>query len=517
MNVSAPVTPAVSISAPSSSICGGTNVNFTAIPMAGGLAPAYQWKVNGVNAGTNSATFSSSTLANNDVVTVEFTSSESCVTSPTAISNAIAMSVTSPQAPQVSISASTVTICTGDMVQFTATPTAGGSSPTYQWKINGVNAGTSSASFGSSSLANNDVVSVELTSSESCVTSSTAVSNSISITVNSALVPTASISTMDTMVCEGQSVFFSASIANGGSAPTYQWKVNGVNAGSGFATFSTSNLNDSDVVSLEILSSLSCASPAQVTSNSILMRIIKNPQITISTTPLPIAPLCGGDTLQLSASANSFGQQGIGNWTGPGVQGSKFIASLAGTGTHTLFYGYALLNAPFCSSTDSLVVQVENVPTPSISQSGMVLSCNQTGYTYQWIKDGSGVPGANAQSYTVTGNGLYSVRIGLSHCSEQSVPLAIGNFGMEELITATGFKLYPNPARQTATFEMLKPGVQKLSYELISFSGAVVLRNEIVAGGAIHHRFDMAHLAAGVYTLKVKAGEIEIRKKLMKM
>ncbi|MFM7714927.1 MAG: hypothetical protein ACKO7A_20130, partial [Microcystis sp.] len=32
--------------------------------------PVYQWKVNGNNSGTNAATFTTTTLANNDVVTV---------------------------------------------------------------------------------------------------------------------------------------------------------------------------------------------------------------------------------------------------------------------------------------------------------------------------------------------------------------------------------------------------------------------------------------------------------------
>lgn len=82
ITVNTSVTPSVAISANQTNICGGTLVSFTATPANGGSSPLYQWKVNGVNAGTNSPSFSSSTLANNDVVKVEVTSSESCVTSP---------------------------------------------------------------------------------------------------------------------------------------------------------------------------------------------------------------------------------------------------------------------------------------------------------------------------------------------------------------------------------------------------------------------------------------------------
>ncbi|MEZ5046274.1 MAG: hypothetical protein R2831_04710 [Chitinophagaceae bacterium] len=72
---SASVTPLLNISA-SSTICSGTLVNFTAIPNNGGSTPSYQWKLNGANVGSNSATYSSSSLNNNDIVTCVMTSSD---------------------------------------------------------------------------------------------------------------------------------------------------------------------------------------------------------------------------------------------------------------------------------------------------------------------------------------------------------------------------------------------------------------------------------------------------------
>jgi len=48
----------VSISASKNPFCSGTVVTFTTSPVNGGSSPAYQWKVNGNNAGTNSSLYS---------------------------------------------------------------------------------------------------------------------------------------------------------------------------------------------------------------------------------------------------------------------------------------------------------------------------------------------------------------------------------------------------------------------------------------------------------------------------
>ena len=90
----------VAISTPTTSICSGNNVTFTATPTAGGSTPSYQWKINGTNTGTNSPTFTSSTLNTNDSVTVVMTTNNSCV--QTATSNAIVLTVNpSPVSPTV--------------------------------------------------------------------------------------------------------------------------------------------------------------------------------------------------------------------------------------------------------------------------------------------------------------------------------------------------------------------------------------------------------------------------------
>ncbi len=102
----------VSISTSTTTICEGTLVHFTALPVNGGNPPLFQWKVNGVNSGTNSDIFSSSTLSNSDTVTCEMTSALPCASGSPATSTPAIITVT-PKPEAGVITALRDTICSG--------------------------------------------------------------------------------------------------------------------------------------------------------------------------------------------------------------------------------------------------------------------------------------------------------------------------------------------------------------------------------------------------------------------
>ena len=86
--------PVVTISSPITTICQGTKVTFTASPVNGGSAPAYQWFVNGAAvAGQTAATFETKELKNGDKVSVTLASSiQQCILPEPVVSNIITMS-----------------------------------------------------------------------------------------------------------------------------------------------------------------------------------------------------------------------------------------------------------------------------------------------------------------------------------------------------------------------------------------------------------------------------------------
>lgn len=268
---------AIAVTGGSNPSCTGSSVTFTATPVNGGSGPVYQWKVNGTNVGTNSSTYSSSTLTTGQIVTCVMTSNLPGATGSPATSNAITMTINSAAVPAVTIAltAGTNPSCAGSSRTYTATPVNGGSTPAYQWKVNGVNAGTNSATFTTTTLTNGQVVTCVLTSNLACASPTTATSAGLTATVNATVTPSVviAITSGSNPSAAGASVTFTATPTNGGTTPAYQWKVNGTNVGTNAATYTTTTLTNGQIVTCVMTSNATCPSPATATSNAITMTI----------------------------------------------------------------------------------------------------------------------------------------------------------------------------------------------------------------------------------------------------
>ncbi len=209
VQVSALITPTITILAfPSGTVCPGTIITFSANNSGAGANPAYQWQVNGVNAGTNASTFVAPILLNNDVVTVTVTPAVSCATTGAA---SYTVHVSATITPSVSITVSpSATVCTGSIITFSATPSNGGATPIFQWIKNGINSGTNSPTY-TLIPANGDQVYVLLTSSALCALPLTVSSNTIIITVGAGTpITTGTTST----ICTGDSTTLSSTGTN---------------------------------------------------------------------------------------------------------------------------------------------------------------------------------------------------------------------------------------------------------------------------------------------------------------
>ncbi|MEI8279331.1 MAG: T9SS type A sorting domain-containing protein, partial [Bacteroidota bacterium] len=317
MVVNPTVTPIISISAsPSSTVCTGTSVTYTATITNGGTTPSYQWVKNSINVGTNSSTYTY-TPNNGDIIKCVLTSNAACASSTTANSNIITMTVSGTITPNVSITvAPNDTVCAGTSVTLTANPIGGGTTPSYQWIKNGANAGTNSSTY--TYIPNNlDSVRCVLSSSAACASPTTANSNSIHMTVNPTVTPIISITVNpNDTVCAGTQVSFTANQTNGGISPTYQWIKNGMNSGTNNNTY-TYTPNNLDSVRCTLTSNATCASPALVSSNTIDITVdpIIHPTISLSGTTL--APV--GNPVTINATVTNAGSSYVITWMNHGI------------------------------------------------------------------------------------------------------------------------------------------------------------------------------------------------------
>ncbi|GAA4460392.1 hypothetical protein GCM10023093_02930 [Nemorincola caseinilytica] len=114
-------TASVSVGATATAICAGEHVTFTATPTNGGLAPSYQWRINGADVpGATFDAYTSSALADGDEVDVVMTG-YGCITSPNAVSGITTMTIT----PSPAVITGTTAICLHDVTSLGSSPTGG--------------------------------------------------------------------------------------------------------------------------------------------------------------------------------------------------------------------------------------------------------------------------------------------------------------------------------------------------------------------------------------------------------
>jgi hypothetical protein len=269
--VNTTVMPSVTLaSGAGDTVCSGTFTTFSVTTVGGGTAPAYQWSVSGIPVASGSS-YSYIPL-NGDIVTVMLTSSELCAVPATASSTKI-MIVQTKETPFVTVSANPGTeVCLGTNVTFSATPSFGGTAPSYLWYKGVFNTGVTSSTY-SYTPADGDVVFCVMTSNYHCRLANTATSTHITMKVDLALVPVVVITAAPgSIIAAGQAVTLNTTVANGGPAPTYQWLLNGVAIGGATnASYGSSSFADMDSVTCEVMSSGGCAGLSGF--NSITMHV----------------------------------------------------------------------------------------------------------------------------------------------------------------------------------------------------------------------------------------------------
>ncbi len=534
-----PSAPSVSITASTgTTICPGTIVKFTAVPVNAGNKPAYQWKKNGKNVGTNSTAYMDSTLKNGDSVLVVVTGNAPCATMPSANSNAIKFAVTPKLVPSISFTTNTgAAICPGTVVKFTAVAVNGGDVPVYAWRKNGKKTGLNSPFYTDSLLKNGDSVNVSLTSVAACAVPPVVASPWVKFTTSPKVKTMVTITDSGgTTICDGLKVTFTAAVINGGVNPAYQWIKNGAAAGINANTYMDSKLQTGDTVSVWVTTVVgNCSVVNPVRSNK--MGFVVNPKLTPSitiATNTASTTICAATKVTFTAMATNGGAGPLYLWrkNGAGVStsGNIYLDSALNNGdaiTCTVLSSETCRTADTAISNKLLFTVQAGIPaapstitglsTVKAGQAGAVYAVPKvTGVnTYAWVLPAGAMitAGQGTRSITVTWGstgGAVSVQAtsacGASAAVSKNI-IVTPSFTGDGNTTILSAGIYPNPATNVASLQVT--GYHgKVIVTITDMAGKVIKGKALLQNGKAmysqQYLLALNGLSAGMYIVTVK-------------
>ncbi|MBS7787306.1 T9SS type A sorting domain-containing protein [Flavobacterium sp. CYK-55] len=315
---------------------------FIATHSGAGVSPAYQWKLNGVNTGTNSNSYSNDNLANNDIITCELTADVDGCGSTIIYSNSLIIK-RNTEYPSINFkidsqsstvgcytaisnvkwnnnSTSNTFIDNNNMVKKTFSDNAwnGGASSISTVKNNGYIEFTASETNKSrmiglsSSDINSSYTSIQyafylenggaLYVYENGVqktgnigyTTGTALkiaveNNVVKYYKDNAVIYSSSITPSQPLIVDVSMYNIGATLSNiaianvstgefiathsgAGVSPAYQWKLNGVNTGTNSNSYSNDNLANNDIITCELTADVDGCGSTIIYSNSLIIK-----------------------------------------------------------------------------------------------------------------------------------------------------------------------------------------------------------------------------------------------------
>lgn len=363
-----------------------------------------------------------------------------------------------------------------------------------------------------------------------------AMTGSASVTIAPSVVPSVTVTktaTSDT-ICQGTAVTFSALPANAGSAPSYQWRVNGTVVGSG-SSYSYAPANH-DVITATVISSATCALPAAI-SQSVTMTVNTTYTPAVAVSLSPNDTVCRGTSVTFTATPSYGGTAPVLAWIKNGINvGSGTTYTYVPSNGDLVYCG--MISNYTCrtvnnvsSGTTTMVVNEPPVPVVTISANpGTTISKNETvtfsaavtnggpSPTYQWKLNGNAI--AAATSATFTGNSFDNNDVvkcevtSSGPCggvmSSDNVTITVNSVGVINVAAANiDVNVMPNPNKGEFTVkgDLATKDDVEVTLEVVNMLGQTIYSSKVTANhGNINERIRLDNtLANGMYMLNLRS------------
>lgn len=415
---------------------------------------------------------------------------------------------------------------------------------TYQWQQNtgtGYTSISNGANFNGTNTTTLQLINIPQSWNSfkyRCIVD-TDTSNAYTLLVNNSLAPSAQISHCPAVTCAGNSTNFTVMVTHGGITTSYQWQDSSNAAGWTNISGATSSTLTSYIppitgtkIRCAVTSSYSCASPAQVNSNTVILNFAASviPSVTIST---PQTTICAGASVTFLASPVNGGVNPSYQWQVNGSNvGTNSNAYTTSALTHGAQVRVILTSNVTCASpanvnSNIITMTVNALVQPSISITGnTTVNIGQStslsatavnggaGPQYKWqdstnTHSWQDISGATTAliNYTPsqTGNKIRCLLTSNANCL--SANTATSNTLIFTVTTVTainpmpgsyyGIKFFPNPASDFLYIDSLRVSDKWVTLEVLNTLGERVILLSV--SGKRNVQMPLANLSRGQY------------------
>jgi hypothetical protein len=314
--------------------------------------------------------------------------------------------------------------------------------------------------------------------------------NGFDIQIRSSNQPVISIDATPNVVCSGQSLTLLASGTGLGINPRYSWTIDGVLQNFESPSISIDTVNAITNASVQIISSLTCASPNTNTTST---------QVNVESTPTVYAGndaiICDGESILLGSQFN----ENVIWYPSFGLSDSSANEPFANPNSSTTYYVVSNLSS-YCIGKDSVFVLVNSIPAqPVIVLNGGQLSTSLQSGSYTWFLNDVILDGENSNSITINALGNYQVQFSDTNgcVSPISSVFTIGSVGLiqEQPITSMHIE------NQTL---MIQAPSEIADYSIFDISGRLVMSGKLNFSTQI----PLSGINAGVYIIRFSGDRI---------
>ncbi|MEI8204723.1 MAG: hypothetical protein WCH34_17015, partial [Bacteroidota bacterium] len=314
--------------------------------------------------------------------------------------------------PTVSITATQLSVCDGNMVTFTATPANEGTAAFYNWYLNGDIQIGHDATFSYLGAPGTYNVYCEMISSEICISANPAISNTLILTVNP--IPDPPISGGNVVVCSNQLPATLVDIVPVGmNVNWYDAQIGGnlLASGTNYITSTPGTYYN------ETVDPISGCTSATRTAVSLTVNNVVTPSVAIVAN---YTNVCSGSIIKFTATPTDGGISPIYNWYVGGILQAGHLAVLQISATTSSNVYCTMASSVVCVSanpvqSNTINYTVSPIVTPSVSivaDNLTVCAGTQIHYTatpvnggtnpiYYWYRGGVLLTGGHSASISI--------------------------------------------------------------------------------------------------------------------